>query len=405
MIPSSKPRVCFLTTSYPDFPGSYRGIFVWRAVHGLIERGYKISVVTPKLFRKSKGFEDNGDERIYRFPFLSEEKLLVEYDKVPVWRMITYMLSGFFSCARIVYRDRCRLIHAHFVVPTGLIAVLVGRWMKMPVLIQAHGSDVTKYAKLNRWMAWLTAFASKKADHLIVVSDELAAILTEQFGIQPDKITVRSCGIDVTHFRPMPRKQAREQLNLPEKYTIVLFVGSLIRRKGVDILLSAIARIVAHHSRVKLIVIGEGPFLKQLEAQALDLAIDKIVHFVGRKSNDELPFWYAAADVFVLPSLREGTPLALLEALSCEVPVIVSRAGGMVEVIEDGKNGLLTDVADPVDLERKLSLLLADSDMRQRFKEAARDTVLSWADIQVEIDSILDLYRNFGAAAKHTNKF
>jgi glycosyltransferase involved in cell wall biosynthesis len=405
MMFSSKPRVCVLTTSYPDFPGSYRGIFVWRAVHGLIERGYKISVVTPRLFRKSKGFEDNGEERIYRFPFLSEEKLLVEYDKVPVWRMITYMLSGFFSCARIVYRDRCRLIHAHFVVPTGLIAVLVGRWMRMPVIIQAHGSDVTKYAKLNRWMAWLTAFASKKADHLIVVSDELAAILTEQFGIQPDKITVSSCGIDVTHFRPMPRKQAREQLNLPEKYTIVLFVGSLVRRKGVDILLSAIAKIVAHHSRVKLVVIGEGPLLKQLEAQALDLAIDKIVHFVGRKSNDELPFWYSAADVFVLPSLREGTPLALLEALSCEVPVIVSRAGGMVKVIEDGKNGLLTDIADPVDLERKLSLLLADSDMRQRFKETARDTVLSWADIQVEIDTILHLYRNFGAAAKSTNRF
>jgi glycosyltransferase involved in cell wall biosynthesis len=142
-----------------------------------------------------------------------------------------------------------------------------------------------------------------------------------------------------------------------------------------------------------------------LEAQALDLAIDKIVHFVGRKSNDELPFWYSAADIFVLPSLREGTPLALLEALSCEVPVIVSRAGGMVEVIEDGKNGLLTDIADPVDLEKKLSLLLADSDMRQRFKETARDTVLSWADIQVEIDTILHLYRNFGAAATPTNRF
>jgi glycosyltransferase involved in cell wall biosynthesis len=405
MMFSSKPRVCVLTTSYPDFPGSYRGIFVWRTVHELIKRGYEISVVTPRIFRRSKRFEVNGGERIYRFLFLSEEKLLVEYDRVPIVRMLTYMLSGFLSCLRVIYRDNCQLIHAHFVVPTGLIAVLVGRWMRMPVIIQVHGSDVTKYAKLNRWMAWLTAFASKKADHLIAVSDELAAILTEQFGIQPDKITVSSCGIDVTHFRPMPRNQAREQLNLPEKYSIVLFVGSLIRRKGVDILLSAIARIVAHHSRVKLVVIGEGPLLQQLEAQALDLAIDKIVHFVGRKSNDELPFWYSAADIFVLPSLREGTPLALLEALSCEVPVIVSRAGGMVEVIEDGKNGLLTDIADPVDLEKKLSLLLADSDMRQRFKETARDTVLSWADIQVEIDTILHLYRNLGAAAKSTNRF
>lgn len=405
MMFSSKPRVCVLTTSYPDFPGSYRGIFVWRAVHGLIERGYKISVVTPKLFRKSKSFEDNGEERIYRFPFLSEEKLLVEYDKVPVWRMITYMLSGFFSCARIVYRDRCRLIHAHFVIPTGLIAVLIGRLLRMPVIVQAHGSDLTQYAKLNRWLAWLSAFTAKQADHIIVVSDELSTILTEELGVSADKISVRSCGVDMQHFRPIPRDQARERLGLSKQARIVLFVGALIPRKGIDVLLSAIAEMVEHDSSLQLIVVGDGPVLEKLLTQTRELMHEKVVRFVGSKPNEELPMWYSAADIFVLPSLREGTPLALLEALSCEVPVIVSRAGGMVEVIEDGKNGLLTDIADPVDLEKKLSLLLADSDMRQRFKETARDTVLSWADIQVEIDTILHLYRNFGAAATPTNRF
>lgn len=404
MMFSSKPRVCVLTTSYPDFPGSYRGIFVWRAVHGLIERGYKISVVTPKLFRKSKGFEDNGEERIYRFPFLSEEKLLVEYDKVPVWRMITYMLSGFFSCARIVYKDRCRLIHAHFVVPTGLIAVLVGRWMRMPVIVQAHGSDLTQYAKLNRWLAWLSAFTAKQADHIIVVSDELGTILTEELGVSADKISVRSCGVDMQHFRPISRDQARRRLGLSKQARIVLFVGALIPRKGIDVLLSAIAKMVEHDSSLQLVVVGEGPLCEQLLAQTRALVLEKVVHFVGAKPNEELPMWYSAADIFVLPSLREGTPLALLEALSCEVPVIVSRAGGMVEVIEDGRNGLLTEIADSVDLEKKLRLLLGDSDMRQRFKQTARGTVLSWAGIQQEIDTIEHLYRNFGAAATTTNR-
>lgn len=403
-MPATKPAVCVLTTSYPDYPGSYRGIFVWRAVQELVERGYRISVVTPKLFAKSKSFEDNGEERIYRFPFLSEEKLLVEYDRVPVWRMISYMLSGFFTCARIAYKDRCRLIHAHFVVPTGLIAVLIGRWMRMPVIIQAHGSDLTRYATLNRWMAWLTAFASKQADHLIVVSDELAAILTEQFNIQPKKITVNSCGIDVNHFRPMVRNQARQQLNLPERDPIVLFVGSLFRHKGVDLLLSALPGIAANHPKVKLVVIGEGPLLEQLEAQARDLAIDKMVRFVGRKSTDELPFWYAAANVFVLPSLREGTPLALLEALSCGVPAVVSRAGGMPRVIQDGLNGMLVNIADPVDLEEKLNLLLAKPALRRRIEARARDTVLGWAGIKEEIDIIESLYRDLDMVLPPTSK-
>jgi len=369
---------------------------VWRAVHGLIERGYEISVVTPRLFKRSEVFEENGGERIYRFPFLSEEKLLVEYDKVPILRMTTYMLSGLFNCARIAQKDRCRLIHAHFVIPTGLIAVLVGRWLGIPIIIQAHGSDLTKYAKLNRWVAWLTAFTAKHADHLIVVSDELSAILLEEFAVPSHKITVRSCGIDMAHFSPISRNQARNELDLPIEATLVLFVGSLIPRKGVDTLLSAIARVVEHDSRVRLIVVGEGPLREQLGTQAHALAIDKMVHFVGRKSNEELPIWYSAADMFVLPSLREGTPLALLEALSCGLPVVVSRAGGMPELIVDGKNGLLTDIGDPVDLERKIRMLLGEPDLRRLLRDTARDTVLRWGGIQEEIDTVENLYRQCG---------
>lgn len=392
----SKPRVCVLTTSYPDYPGSYRGIFVWRAVHALIERGYEISVVTPRLFKRSQIFEENGSERIYRFPFLSEEKLLVGYDKVPILRMITYMLSGLYYCARITQKDHCRLIHAHFVIPTGLMAVLVGRSLSIPTIIQAHGSDLTKYANLNRWLTWLAAFTTKHADHLIAVSDELSTILLENFAVPPHKITVRSCGIDLVHFSPTPRNQAREQLNLPMEATVVLFVGSLISRKGVDLLLTAIARVMENDSRVRLIVVGEGPLREQLEAQSRDLVIDKMVRFVGRKSNQELPIWYSAADIFVLPSLREGTPLALLEALSCGLPVIVSRAGGMPELIVDGKNGLLADVGDPVDLERQIRFLLREPDLRRRFRDAARDSVLHWGGIKEEIDAVENLYRKYG---------
>lgn len=402
MMYPSKRRVCVLTTSYPDYPGSYRGIFVQRAVRQLIERGYEISVVTPKLFRRSKRFEENPGERIYRFPFLSEEKLLVEYDKVPIWRMITYMLSGFLYCARIARKDRCRLIHAHFVIPTGLIAVLVGCCLKIPVIIQAHGSDMTKYARLNRWMAWLTTFAAKQAHHLIVVSQELSRILVQELAVPTHKITVRSCGIDTMHFRSIPRDQAREHIKLPEEAFIVLFVGSLITRKGVDILLAAFAGLVEHDPTATLIVVGEGPLRQELEAQTHDLGIEKVVHFVGPKSNEELPIWYSSADIFVLPSLREGVPLVLLEALSCGLPVIVSRAGGMSELVVHGKNGLLVDIGDPTTLERHMRMLLREPHLRTQFRDAARDTVLRWGGTKEEIDAAEDLYHEYFGGMERT---
>ena len=396
MVFSAKPRVCVLTTSYPDYPGSYRGIFVWRTAQGLIERGYEISVVTPRIFRRSRPFEANGGERIYRFPFLSEEKLLVEYDRIPFLRMMTYMFSGLLSCVRVVHQDRCQLIHAHFVIPTGLIAALVGICLKIPVVIQAHGSDLTKYAALNRWMAWLIAFTAKRVDHVIAVSDELYTILITEFGVSPDKITVRSCGIDTNHFKAIPRDLARKRLGLSKQAGIVLFVGSLSPYKGIDVLLSALAKIVEQDSSLQLVLVGEGPLREQLLLEARDLAVHKVVHFVGHKPNEEMPLWYSAADIFVLPSLREGTPLALLEALSCEVPVVVSRAGGMEKVIENGKNGLLTKIADPADLEKKLRLLLEDPAMRQRFRKKARDTVLRLGGIQEELDTFEHLYRKLG---------
>lgn len=400
MTSASTSRICFLTTSYPDYPGSYRGSFVQRTALGLMERGHQISIVTPRVFKQSKRFEEIGAERIYRFSFLSEEKLLVQYERIPVVRIVTYMLSGFLSCMRVLRRDRCQLIHAHFVVPAGLIAVLVGRALRVPVIVQAHGSDVTKYARLNSWMAQLSAFTVKKADHIVAVSDELRTILIQELGASADKITVRSCGVDIEQFRPIPRDKAREQFGLSRQVSIVLLVGSLIRRKGIDSLLSAIASLAEHNSNLLLLIVGDGPLHEQLAAQARELSIEEVVRFVGRRPSEEMPLWYSAADVFVLPSLREGTPLSLLEALSCGVPVIVSRAGGMPEVVEDGKNGLLVDIGDPVGLGEKIDLLIGDSDLRQRFKEAARDTVLRRGGIQEEVDTIENLYRELGMPAE-----
>ncbi|MBW1981224.1 MAG: glycosyltransferase family 4 protein [Deltaproteobacteria bacterium] len=393
---STQPHICFLTSSFPDYQGSYRGIFVWRAAQKLMERGYRVKVVTPRLFKRSKRCEVFAGVPVYRFPFLSEEKLLIEYDKIPMARMVTYMCSALVACLLVARKNSSQMIHAHFVLPTGLIGAVVGRLLRIPVVIHAHGSDMTRYARLEPWLHWLTTLTTGAADHIIAVSDELSKILREEFQVPSEKITVRNCSVDTEYFRPLPRREARKQLGLPCHDTIALFVGSLSRWKGVDLLLSAFKRVKDHHASLKLYVVGDGPLQKELRARARRLGIEKTVHFVGHKENQQMPLWYNAADIFVLPSLREGTPVSLLEALSCGVPAVVSRAGGMPEIIKDGHNGLLSNTGDASDLGEKIAMLLGSEDLRQRFKKNGRQTILEKGRIQQEIDVVVDVYSNLG---------
>ncbi len=389
-------RICFLTTSYPDYPGSYRGGFVRHAVLELVERGYAVSVVTPRIFRRSPRTEQNDGEGIYRFPFLSEEKLLIQYEQIPIIRMISYILSGIWYGWRIVRRERCELIHAHFVVPAGLMAVLVGWLTRKPVIVQAHGSDVTKYAGMNSMLSRLTAFTVRHADHIIAVSEPLRDMLVTQFAMPGDKITVRSCGVDMNRFRPIPQFEARQKLQLPQDARILLFVGALTDYKGGGDLITAVSQLAQQGEKFQLLMVGEGPLRQQFIHQVNEDGLADQVQFVGSKPNEEMPLWFNAADIFVLPSWREGTPVSLMEALSCERPAVVSRAGGMAQVIQDGENGFLVEIANPAQLAEKLGLLLNDKAIQQQFSRVGRETVLQWGGLKEEVDTLEALYRQLG---------
>src|SRR4030043_1521142 len=119
-------NILFLSNAYPDFDTSYRGIFVKKMATLLKREGYQISVVTPKIYRKSPYFEDQEGIKVYRFPFFARNKILIEYERIPYLRMILYFISGFFLTLYVLFSHRCRLIHAHWAIPTGLIGILAG---------------------------------------------------------------------------------------------------------------------------------------------------------------------------------------------------------------------------------------------------------------------------------------
>jgi len=175
-----------------------------------------------------------------------------------------------------------------------------------------------------------TRYRWVEADGVIVVSRELADTVI-RMGVDPDRVGVRYDGVDPDVFHPGPRAAARARLGVDPTATRVLFIGNLVEVKGIDVLFEACHRLRQGGFDFELDLIGQGPLRETLEKQVRRLGMSHF-RFRGALPQAELPDWYRAADVFVLPSRSEGVPNVLLEAMACRTPFVASRVGGIPEV-------------------------------------------------------------------------
>jgi glycosyltransferase involved in cell wall biosynthesis len=168
-------KILFLTNAYPDFDSSHRGIFVKKMASFLQEDGYEISVVTPKIYKGSKFLEDQNGIKIYRFPFFSGNRLLIEYNRIPYLRMIVYYITGFVFTLYTLIKHQCQLIHVHWAIPTGLIGALTGAVLGKPLVVTIHGSDFRLAMGRSLLLKKTFLYVCKKARHLHCVSGDTSA--------------------------------------------------------------------------------------------------------------------------------------------------------------------------------------------------------------------------------------
>jgi len=163
-------------------------------------------------------------------------------------------------------------------------------------------------------------------------------------GIPDEKICCIPNGVDAKKFYPVPKEQARRELGLPNRRT-VLSVGNLTDNKGFDLVIKSLRILVErfHEKDVQLAIVGDGPYRSQLEKTISSCKLDGRVHMVGSVAHDKLRFWYSGADVFCLASNREGWPNVLLESLACGTPVVATPVGGIPEIISSENVGLLSE--------------------------------------------------------------
>jgi glycosyltransferase involved in cell wall biosynthesis len=358
-----KESVLFLTNSYPDFDSSYRAVFIKKMAHLLQKEGYKISIVTPKIYKKSQYSEEQNGMKVYRFPFFARNKLLIEYEKIPFLRMFLYYVSGFFLTLYGVLKNRCDLIHIHWAIPTGLIGILAGRLLRKPVVVTIHGSDFRMATERSSFLTKIFVYVCQRAKQIMCVS-ELQEKEIQKLGLRIEKILTFPMGIDES-FLEAGRNRG-EKLN-GQSHT-VLSNRNLLPLYNLSLLIRAIPAVLKEEPNTKFFVAGDGPERDNLEKEAKNLNVSSFVKFLGRIPHEKMADLLAQADIYVSTSLYDGTSVSLLEAMGSGAFPIVTDIPANREWITTGQNGFLV----PVDEEKCLANRIIDAIRNPSLLEKSR---------------------------------
>ena len=221
-----------------------------------------------------------------------------------------------------------------------------------------------------------------KVDSIISLSTEMANQAISM-GVSPEKVTVIRNGVDTEMFYYKPIEESRALLKLPKEHRIVLGVGSLIHRKGFDVVIKAMAEIESKEKLFHFYILGsegpEGDYRSELKKLVREKELENFVHFVGAVPNETLVDWYNAADVFCLSSRGEGSPNVLTEALACGCSAVSTKVGSAPDIMESEKGlGVLVDVDDSHNMRDALLQLLAKENDRQQRAEVFGKYTWDW---------------------------
>lgn len=263
------------------------------------------------------------------------------------WRF--YYMSVMKTFRQVVNDFKPDLVYATWAYPDCRAAARLAEKAGLPLVSRVHGSDINDYFR-HTGRKRLILEGMRRSDAVISVNENLASILRSA-GVAPEKIHVVYNGINRDIFGPSDRAAARKELGLDPDFRMILFAGNLKPVKGIDLLVKAFSGL--EDTRIHLHILGTGPEWAQLKAIAQVERVSDRVFFHGNIRHDDMSIWYNAADLFCLPSLNEGTPNVILEALACGLPVVASDTGGIPEMITP-ESGALFECGDSLSLQKML---------------------------------------------------
>lgn len=336
--PNARKTVLVLSSTYPRWANDHEPNFV-HELSKRLTRYHDITVIAPR--EKDAGtLETMEDVQVHRYRYapnilstLVSNGGMAANVKRKRWKWLllpSFLLSQLLVTYKVARKIRPDIIHAHWIIPQGIIAVLVNLILGEPsqLIITSHGGDL--YTFNNKVFKHIKQLVLVKAQLITVVSQAMKDYLISE-KVFKEKLEVLPMGVDTDRqFTPQPKIYRNKDQ--------ILFVGRIVEKKGLEYLLKALPKILKTNPTTELVIIGDGPYKDHLQKLAIDLKIDLNVSFLGGLPSKDLVHYYRECSVFVAPFVtaqsgdREGLGLVIIEALACNCPIVVSENESLREI-------------------------------------------------------------------------
>ncbi len=347
-------KIAFLTFHFPPVWLAGIELVTYNLASELVKRGHEVHVITTLDDGLPKESKEDGFT-VHRIPYKTQVPLV--------------SLSSFFLKVRWKVKEiRPDVLHIQNIL-WGWMGASMYRSFSIPYIVNAHGDDIYQE---HRFKGPAIRNGVKRAGAVVALTQAMKRRIEEVCGAE---VWIVPNGVCVERFENPQGK--REAIGIPRDAKVMTFAGGLRPVKGVQYLIQAMPLIAEKHGDAFCLVIGDGQERNRLEEMTKDLHLESKVKFLGKVENDRVPDLLSLSDIFVLPSLSEGFPLVLLEAMAAGLPLVCSKVGGTPDLVVEGQNGFLVEPRNPSQLAEKLTFLLDSDQVRSqigaRNREEARE--------------------------------
>lgn len=358
-------KVLVISNMYPTEKNKSFGIFVKNQVEALRSRGLLVDVAAITNPKAGK---------------------LQVIKKYLLWMLEVLKIFS-------IRGKKYSIVHAHYVFPSGLWGYFFKKIFGTRFIVTAHGGDIDKMARKSPFLFKWTKKILHEADHIIAVGNELYDTIVNEFEVSGQKVSIINMGVNREVFKPLNKKIAKKTCGLDEDIKPILFVGNIIKQKGLIELCSAFSKLIVTEPSLRLYLIGpqkDQNFAGELNQYLQAHHIQQYVQFLGVKDQKEIAQWMSAAEIFVLPSHIEGFGLVALEAMACGTPVVGTNVGGLKYLLADGA-GEIVSAKDSEALYKAILYLIHNQDERYSLIENGEKRAEE-NDQERMLDYVMDVY-------------
>ena len=394
-------KILVTTTTFPRWKNDTTPTFVYDLSERLSSK-YNVIVLAPHYIGAKKNERINNLE-VRRFAYFKPESLQklcynggiipnMKSSLLALIQMPFLIISEFIFSYKIIKKENIDMIHAHWILPQGIVGVILKKIFKKPLLVTVHGSDL--FPLKSKFFQALQKFVLKNMDHMTLNSKAAKNELIKRFPDCSQKIKVIPMGIDINLFKP-------RKLKKPFKYfknKLLLFVGRLNEQKGVQYLIESMKDVAKSEHNAKLLIIGEGEYTNTLKELAINKSVDSNIEFLGPIPHRGLAYYYNIADIFVMPSLSnkigtESLGLTLLEAMASGCAVVGTKVGGIPYIIKNGANGILVEQKDSKELANAIIFILKNQQKSRKMTRSAAEFArknYTWEKVSRDFSDVYD---------------